>query len=126
MTADVVRLGALVRSFQAAHDDFGDVVNQLHVLPTAVADVIRPIERQRLYCLGRLTGHAEVTADAIDRPGTQADRGYAEILVINARVAFIADLEVTIVRRRLELDLIGEPAARVIGGRAKDGCAARV
>ena len=52
----------------AADDDLRHVIDVLHVLPAAVGDVTGPIQGQRFDRLGRLAGHAEVAADAVDGP----------------------------------------------------------
>ena len=51
----------------------------------------RPVQRQGLDRLGRLAGHAEVAADAVDRPGPQADAGDAVVEVVDAGVALSFD-----------------------------------
>src|SRR5262249_23498493 len=76
----------------------GHVLDVLHVLPAAVADVVRAPQGERLDGLGRLAGHAEVAAHAVDGPGAQADAGQAVVLEVDAGVALVAALEVAVVR----------------------------
>src|SRR5207244_8916031 len=79
----------------------------------AVGDVVRPAERQRLDRLGRFAGHAEVAADAVDRPGPQADARQAEVLEVDASVPFVAAFEAAVVRRRRERDVVRERTDRI-------------
>src|SRR5207248_1119427 len=58
--------------------------------------------------LGRLAGHAEITADAEYGPWPQADARDAVVLEIDAGVAFVAALEDAIMRRGDQRDIVAE------------------
>ena len=126
VAAQVVRLRPGVRRLQAANERPGHVLHVLQVLHAAVADVIRPADGQRLDRLGRLAGHAEVAADAVDRPRPQADARQAVVLEVDAGVALVAALEVAVMRGRRQLHVVGQRPGRVVLRRPEHGGGAGV
>ena len=126
VAAQVVRLRSLVRCFQAADEHLGHVIDVLQILPAAVGDVIGPAQGQRLDRLGRLAGHAEIAADAVDRPRPQADAGQAVVLEVDAGVALVAALEVAVMRGRRQRHVVGQRARRIVLRRPEHGGGAGV
>ena len=106
--AEVERIGPFERLVESAHEGRGHVADVLKVLHAAVADPIGDAQGDRLDRLGRLAGHAEIAADAVDRPRAQADAGDPVIEPVDPGIELVADLERTIVRQRRQADLVAD------------------
>ena len=113
---DVERLGPLERVAQGPEEGGGHVADVLQVLEPAVADGEGPAGGDRLDRLGRLAGHAEVAADAVDGPGPEADAGDPLVEPVDPGVQLVADLERAVVGQRGEPDLVADGLAPASAG----------
>jgi len=55
-----------------------------------------------------LAGRPEVAADAVDRPGPQADAGQLVVLVVDAGIGFVAALEDAVVSARCQQHIVAQ------------------
>ncbi len=112
--SNIEALGTLEGMGESPDEGRRDVADILQVLPSPVTDPVRPAQRDRLDRLGRLTGHAEIPADAIDGPGTQPDARDAVVKPVHPGIELIADLESPVMRDRSKLHKVAD-GSRFLG-----------
>ena len=106
---------------RAIRERRGDVADVLEVLEPAVADRERRPGGDGLDRLGRLARDPEVAADAVDRPGSEADARDPAVEPVDPGVQLVADLERPVVGQGRQPDLVADRPRRVGVGGPVDG-----